>query len=141
MGLVEVGSLGYVVGDDIVMLPRFCDRVYLYCQEHGDVLLVEFAGQQHDRGSSPTLAEKNDAGRRFFLRAQIAVMVLIDQLQDAVVRRFAVAVFENANVCVFRGRFPNVLRKKNGAVAMIRVPDKPTDETYKNIRWRFWRDF
>ena len=60
--LIEVDRRRNVFRDDSVALPRLGDAVDLHSEQHGDSGTIQFTGQHHDGGRSPTVAEQDDAG-------------------------------------------------------------------------------
>src|SRR6202158_4915904 len=85
MRLIKVHRLGDIVGDDLIALPRFLDAVDLYCKQHRDSCSIQFARQHDDGRSSPTVAEENDARLRFFLLAEEAIGIAVEQAKNGFV--------------------------------------------------------
>ena len=95
MRLIKVRRLGDVVGDDLVVLPGLFDAIDLYREQDGDFCTIQFAGQQDHGGSSPTVAEENDVGVRLFLIAKDAVVIAVQQAQNAFEGSFSMPVFKD----------------------------------------------
>lgn len=133
MGLVEVDGGGDVFGDDFVVLPRFRDAVDLNCQQDWNANSVQFAGEHDYGGGSPTVAEEDDAGLRFFLVAEDAVVVAVEFAEDCVVGGAAVAVLEDLDLGVGQGG-AHVLSELYGAVVGVVVADEASGEADENVR-------
>jgi len=134
MRLIKISGLDDVVGNDAIMLPRLGDGVDLDGEKDGDVVAIELASEHYDGGASPTLAEQDDPGRRFFVRAQGTVMVFVDQVDNAAVGRPSVTILKDLNVCIFRGGLSNAFRYEYRSMMGIIVPDEAAHKTYKNVR-------
>ena len=134
MRLIKISGLDDIVGNDAIMLPRLGDGVDLDGEKDGDVVAIELASEHYDGGASPTLAEQDDPGRRFFVRAQGTVMVFVDQVDNAAVGRPAVTILKDLNVCIFRGGLSNAFRYEYRSMMGIIVPDEAAHKTYKNVR-------
>src|ERR1700757_1123441 len=85
MRLIKVHCLGDIVGDDLIALPRFLDAVDLYRKQHRDSSPIQFARQHDDGRSSPTVAEENDARLRFFLVAEDAIVIAVEEAKNGFV--------------------------------------------------------
>lgn len=139
MRLVKIGGLEDIVWNDAIVLPGFCDRVDLNCQEDRDITAIKLAGEQYDCGRAPALAEEDDASAGFFFGAEIAVVVFVDEADDAAIGRLAVTVLEYLDVCVFRGRLSHSLCQKNRSMMRIVVPNeaphKADEDIGRRLRW------
>ena len=76
--LVKIYGLGNVAGYHGIVLPKLGDAIDLYRKQDRDAIPLQIAGK-HDRcGSSPTLAEQDNACPCLFLRRQKAVPIAIE---------------------------------------------------------------
>lgn len=81
--LVEVDCLAHVGGDCPVVFAGLFNTVHLNGEQDWDVASVEFAGQVDGLGSSPAMAEDDDAGGAFLGFAQVAIVAGIERLEDS----------------------------------------------------------
>ena len=79
------------------------------------------------------MAEQDDARLRFFLGAQDAVMIGVEQAQDGLVRSFSVTVLKDLNQCTFRKVLANSLRELHGPVVAIVVAHEAASKTDEDV--------
>ena len=80
------------------------------------------------------MAEENDARLRFFLIAEDAIVIDVEQAQYCFVSSFPVAVLKDLNRVAFRKVLSNPLRKFHGSVVRIIVAHKAARKTDDDIR-------
>src|ERR1700693_4349312 len=134
MRLIKVHCLGDIVGDDLIALPRFLDAVDLYRKQHRDSCSIQFARQHDDGRSSPTVAEENDARLRFFLIAEDAIVIAVEQAKNGVVGGFPVAVLKDLDYVACRKVLSNSLGKPDWPVAQTIVALKTSRKSDEDIR-------
>ncbi len=96
------------------------NAVDLHGEQHGDARAVQFPGKHHHGGRSPTVAEEDDVRLRFFLVAQHAVMIGVEQAQDGFVGCLPVAVLENLDRGALRQFLLKFVRQPHGPVVQDR---------------------
>src|ERR1700676_3845866 len=134
--LIKIHRLGDVIGDDGILLPKFCHAIYLNSKQNRNALATQVASQEDCRRGPPTLAEKNDAGSGFLFGGENAVAVCVEQLDDCVVGALSPPIFEDSHIRVL-GKFrANSLCELNWAVVLIVVADEATHETDHDVGWR-----
>ena len=136
MRLVKIGGLDDVVRNDPIVLPRLGNRVDLDSEEDRDFVSIEFAGQEYDCRSTPALAEQDDARAGFFFGAEIAVVIFVDEANDAVISRFSMTVLKHLYVGIFRGGLSDPLCQENWSVMGIVVADKAAYKANEDVRRR-----
>ena len=68
--LIEINSLFYIGGNELVVLADFGNTIDLNSEKHWDALLFKFARQRDCRRSTPAVAKQNDSGRLLFFGRQ-----------------------------------------------------------------------
>ena len=134
--LVEVDCSLHVFRDDGIILPRLCDTIDLDRQHYRDADAIQFAREDYRGRAAPAVADEHDVRSGFFIVAQHAVMVRIQQVKDGFEGCLAMAVLENLDVNIFGG----ILLKKpcdlDGVVVRIVVAEESADETDKDVSGR-----
>lgn len=133
MRLIEVDGLGYVVGNDRIVLPDFGDAIDLHGEQNGYTRLTKVASKRDGGGCSPTLTEQNDVGARFFVGGKNAVAVGIEQVKNRGVGAFAVAILEDSNVGSGRKVRTNAFGELNRAMMRIVMADETADEANDDV--------
>src|ERR1700686_796703 len=134
MGLIKIPCLGDIVGDDLIALPRLLNAVDLHRKQHRDSCSIQFARQHDDGRSSPTVAEENDARLRFFLIAEDAIVIAVEQAKNGFVGGSPVAVLKDLDYVACRKVLPNALRQFHRAVARIIMALKAARKTDEDVR-------
>src|SRR5581483_5808978 len=136
MRLVEIDGSCDVIGNDVVVLPRFRHAVDLHGEQDWNARLIQLAREEYDSRSSPTMAEEDDAGVGLFFFAQSTVMIVIQKMENGVVSGFAMTVLEDPNKGILGKLVPRLLRKNHRALMGIIVADEAPDESDKDVRGR-----
>src|ERR1700686_2983727 len=132
--LIKVHCLGDIVGDDLIALPGLLYAVDLDRKQHRDSCSIQFARQHDDGRSSPTVAEENDARLRFFLIAEDAIVIAVEQAKNGVVGGFPVAVLKDLDYVAWRKVPSNSWGKPHRPVAQTIVALKAARKTDEDIR-------
>jgi hypothetical protein len=136
MRLVKVHRSRDVIWDDVVMLPRLGDAVDLHRQKHRNASMIQFASQQDYGGPSPTVAEEDDVSLGFFLVAQQAVPIAVEQAKDGLVSSSAVSVLEDADVGILGKIVSSALRELHWTLVWIVVPNESAHKADQDVRRR-----
>ena len=78
------------------------------------------------------MAEEHDLRLRLFFFAQDAIVVAIEQVNDLVVGRVAMAVFEDLYVGVRSEALAHALSEQHRLLMRIVVPDEAADKSDEN---------
>ena len=98
--LIKVYRLDHVGRNEGVVLPELGNAIDLNCQQYGNSIALQVAGE-HDGGSgSPAMAKKNDVSVGFFIIRQPAVAVGIELSKHRLVRLLPVTILEDFHVRV-----------------------------------------
>jgi hypothetical protein len=128
MGLIIIHRFGHVAGNYRVVLPKLGDAIDLRRQQNGDPGALQITRERDRRGCPPTVPEKYDAGRAFFLCGKNAVAVRIERAKDRPVGVPAVTIFKHLHKSTFGGRKANALGQLNRALVHIVVANEATDK-------------
>src|ERR1700728_4530403 len=100
LGLVKIHGFGDVIWNDGVVLPQFGDAIHLHGEQEGYAFAAQVPSQRDNRRRSPTVATPDDARSSFCFRGKNAVVIVIEQSNDAVEGLFSTAICKDPDVGV-----------------------------------------
>lgn len=82
MGLIEIGGLENVGGDNRAVDAEFGDAIHLNGKKHRDAAPLESAGQNQGLRGTPAMPVDNNSGLLFLIRREGSTVVRIQQPQN-----------------------------------------------------------
>jgi hypothetical protein len=133
LGLIKVYGFGDVIWNDGIVLPQFGDAIHLHCEQNRHAFAAQVPGQCNNCRRSPTVAEEDDAGPSSFFRRQNAIVIGVEQSNDAIEGLSSMAIFKNADIGVFGDGSLDLPRELNRAVVRIVMVDESSDKADHDI--------
>jgi len=127
--LVEILRPGNIRRNDAIVAPSFIDAVDLDREQDRNSAAIQFAGELIDGGSSPAVAEENDARILLLFVRETAIFICVEPMQDLFQCLRSSSVFKYDCVRAWTSLLFQMLNDANFRVTVIVVPHEAAKKT------------